>query len=250
LAISSSRFAVTVVNSVQCSQNAVIARADSGINKMEDLLNFQQRTGRKPKLGIFGRDSSNFNELSVLLGIKFGINRPRLEQIFDLAETSPPGLIPLLQRGDIDAATLFDPLVLRAELDANAKIIFGPYSQEFEKIWGTPKILAGIAVTVDYLKKNMDVVRRFRDAWVETAEWVSGNQYEFFRENSFKQLTGIKEDKAIDRLIERSSKLPLFTARWDQAMKETQIRYLQAAAQQGILPPAKGPVIASLEDFA
>ncbi len=250
LAISSSRFAVTVLSSVLCSTNVVIARTDSGIDSMEDLLNFEQRRGRKPKLGIFGRDSSNFNELSVLLAVKFGMDRPRLEQIFDLAEASPPGLIPLLQRGDIDAATLFDPLALRAELVAGAKVIFGPYSQEFEKIWGTPKILAGITVTVDYVRNNLDIMKRFRDAWIDTVEWASRNGYEFFRENRFQELTGIRENAAITRLIERTIQLPLFISRWDQAMKETQLKYLRAAAQQGILPSAPDTVVADLEDFA
>ena len=250
LAISSPRFAVTMLNSVLCSPNVVITRTDSGIDSMDDLLNYQQRRGRKPKLGIFGRDSSNFNELSVLLAVKFGVDRPRLEQIFDLAEASPPGLIPLLQRGDVDAATLFDPLALRAEIAADAKIIFGPYSQEFEKMWGTPKILSGIAVTVDYVRNNLDIMRRFQDAWIDTVEWASRNGYEFFRENQFQELTGIREDAAITRLIERTIQLPLLVARWDQAMKETQRKYLRTAAQQGILPSAPDTVLADIEDFA
>ena len=249
VALAWSRFPTAVINSVQCSQNAVIARTDSGIEKMEDLLNFEQRHGRKPRLGIFGRDSSNFNELTVLLAVKFGVNRPRMEQTFDLVEASPPGLIPLLSRGDIDAATLFDPLVLRAELDANARIVFGPYAQEFEAIWGAPKILAGITVQVDFLRKNLDLMKHFREAWIETVEWASSNGYEFFREDRFKQLTGIRENSAINRLIERNIKLPLFTARWDQAMKQTQLNYLKVAAQQGILPSIPDTPMTDLENF-
>ena len=220
------------------------------MTRWRDLLNFQQREGRKPKLGIYGRDSSGFNELAVLLTVKFGVNRPRLEQIFDLIEAAPPGLIPLLRRGDIDAATLYDPLALRAESDANAKTIYGPYSHEFEKIWGAPKILAGIAVRVDFLRKNLDLVTRVRDAWIDTVEWAFRNGYEFFRENRFQDLTGIREDEAVTRLIERSIQLPLFTARWDRAMKETQRQFLSVAAQQGILPPVSDTAIAGLEDFA
>ena len=250
IAIASSRFATTIIHSVQNTQNVVMARVDSGVDTMEDLLNFQQREGRKPKLGIYGRDSSGFNELAVLLTVKFGVNRPRLEQIFDLVEAAPPGLIPLLRRGDIDAATLYDPLALRAESDANAKTIYGPYSHEFEKIWGAPKILAGIAVRVDFLRKNLDLVTRVRDAWIDTVEWAFRNGYEFFREDRFQDLTGIREEEAVTRLIERSIQLPLFTARWDRAMKETQHQFLRVAAQQGILPSVPDTAIAGLEDFA
>ncbi len=250
VAIASSRIATTIVNSVLNSQNVVLTRADSGIDSMEDLLNFKQRRGRKLKLGIFGRASSNFNELAVLLAVKFGVNRPQLEQIFDLIETSPPGLIPLLRRGDVDAVTLYDPLALRAEVDADAKIIFGPYAQEFEKIWGAPKILTGIAVRVDFLRKNLDLVTRVRDAWIDTVEWAFRNGHEFFREDRFKDLTGIREDGVVTRLIERSIQMPLFTVRWDQAMKETQLKYLKVAAQQGILPSVSDTTIADLEDFA
>ena len=250
VAIAFSRFPTAIVNSVQATQDMVIVRADSGMDRIEDLLNFQQREGRKPKFGIYGRDSSGFNEFAVLLAVKFGVNRPRLEQIFDLVEASPPGLIPLLRHGNVDAANLFDPLALRAELDANARSIFGPFAREFEKIWGTPKVLSGITVRVDYLRKNLDILRRLRDAWIDTVEWVSRNGYEFFREDRFKQLTGIRENRAIDRLIERNISLPLFIARWDTAMKETQLQFLKVAAQQGILPSVPATAIADLEDFA
>lgn len=250
VAIAFSRFPTAIVNSVQATQDVVIVRADSGMDRIEDLLNFQRREGRKPKFGIYGRDSSGFNEFAVLLAVKFGVNRPRLEQIFDLVEASPPGLIPLLRHGNVDAANLFDPLALRAELDANARSIFGPFAREFEKIWGTPKVLSGITVQVDYLRKNRDILRRLRDAWIDTVEWVSRNGYEFFREDRFKQLTGIRENRAIDRLIERNISLPLFIARWDTAMKETQLQFLKVAAQQGILPSVPATAIADLEDFA
>ena len=83
----------------------------------------------------------------------------------------PASAIPAaLKRGSIDAAVLPEPILGRAVADGDAKICANAYAAIAPTF-----MLNGWITTEDWLKKNPDGARRFREAMLEAAKWANHN---------------------------------------------------------------------------
>jgi NitT/TauT family transport system substrate-binding protein len=80
---------------------------------------------------------------------------------------------PTLEAGDVDAAFSIEPFVTQGVRDG-AKIV------NYSYVATEPNMQVGAyAVTRQYAEESPDVVRRFRAAVAQTAQYVTANQDEF-----------------------------------------------------------------------
>ncbi len=76
-----------------------------------------------------------------------------------------------LERGTVDAALLAEPALQVALASGNARVCAKPFDTIAPQL-----MLNGWITTTDWLKKNPDAVRRFREAMLEAAKWGNKNR--------------------------------------------------------------------------
>jgi NitT/TauT family transport system substrate-binding protein len=83
----------------------------------------------------------------------------------------PAASIPTaIQRGSVDAGILPEPILGRAVADGSAKVCANAYIAIAPTF-----MLNGWITTSDWLKKNPDAARRFREAMLAAAKWANHN---------------------------------------------------------------------------
>ena len=175
----------TILIAAQIGQaEALVVRNGSGITKVQDLV------GKKIAVPFVST-----GHYSLLAALKhWGIDASKV-QILNLR---PPEITAAWQRGDIDAAYVWDPVL--GKIKESGKIFTN--SNEVAK-WGAPTFDAWI-VRKDFAQKNPDFVTAFvkvtgkayADYRAHPAEWKTGSS----KAVKIARLTGAKESEIAELL--------------------------------------------------
>jgi len=138
---------------------AIIAKKDSGINKIEDLVGKSVAVNRSG-LGEF---------LLVAALEKHGVDRSKVNFVY----LNPPDAAPAFGQGKVDAWSMWSPGVdiARAQYDAH-DIFFEGKELEFAIDFGS------LLTTRTFATENSELVRAVIDGYREEAKWVSNNPTE------------------------------------------------------------------------
>lgn len=146
---------------------AIIARQDRGIRRLEDL--------RGKKLATKKFTSSHVMLMLVLRAV--GIDPNKDVQIVDVGE--PAGFNVMIERGDADAGQLWEPMVsiaaakpgiVKLELDRFFKLTWPTHSGTFvtqKLINEQPEMIQAI---VDASLKATDAIKKDRDRWMKISQ--------------------------------------------------------------------------------
>jgi NitT/TauT family transport system substrate-binding protein len=99
---------------------------------------------------------------------------------FDPAKTSDlqfagPGLLPtLLDKGEIDAAVMFDPLAAKLESSGKYRSI-GNLADAYKAGTGDDFLWIGYATNDDFMRKEPEALTNFTRAWLETIDYVKSH---------------------------------------------------------------------------
>ena len=202
-----------------CTNNhcTILVKKDAPYRSLPDL--------RGKRLGHYGIDSGGFSSFALVARIKHGMDAMK---DFQLREAAPPALLPLLGKGDLDAIISFEPLMSRAAVTIGSRVLFGPFAHVWREVSGQPLLLTAMAAFEDYIRDRLDVCRRVRDAWIDTARWITANP-DIVERDSFKKLTGVSEPEAIALLKRAIVDVPMYNDSWDGVREATEKAIQQAA---------------------
>lgn len=168
-----------VVGGAQMGFHSIIARNDSGINKVEDL--------KGKKLASQKQGSTADIVLTGVTLQQAKLTKADLTMIY----AEPAQAIQSLAGGAVDAAFVFEPYARMALLTSPVKEVY-----EIGKVWPFPCMV--VITTDDVLKKNREAINRMLDAQKEAIELMQKDPqkaaeyitYRFIQGDSFKTANG------------------------------------------------------------
>jgi NitT/TauT family transport system substrate-binding protein len=143
---------------------------------------------------------------------------------FDPGKTSDlqfagPGLLPaLLDKGEIDAAVMFDPLAAKLEGSGKYRSI-GNLADAYKAGTGDDFLWIGYSTNDDFMKAEPEALTNFTRAWLEALEYVKAHPEVF---EAYGKKYGL-EPAAIKLLRERV--LADYTTTWNEATIESLRRF-------------------------
>ena len=155
---------------------AIIAKDDSGINKVEDLVGKSVAVNRSG-LGEF---------LLVAALEKHGIDRSKVKFVY----LNPPDAAPALASGKVDAWSMWSPGVDIARLEYKAHDIFlEERDLEFQIDYSS------YLTTQKFAADNPALVRAVNDAFRAEGKWISGNtsEAEYIAQKAGKYNDGVRD---------------------------------------------------------
>jgi NitT/TauT family transport system substrate-binding protein len=219
---------------------SVVVPEDSDAQSPEDLV------GRK--VGHFGVDSGTTSVIALMLQELYGID---VFKDYDLREAGPAALPELLKGGEVDAIFDYEPLALRAVIEAPGRYLFEPAKAWAEENEGWSPYLTNLAARVDWLEENPDLALAAKDAWVEAVEVIEESNYEIFAEEPYRSFLDLRSDEELEAFIDYCADLPCYVNEWSEQDIEQLNNWLELMAKNDVLidAPPKEPVAVILEDF-
>lgn len=122
-----------------------------------------------------------------------------------------PGLLAsLVEKGELDAALLFDPLAAKAVVSGKFRSIAN-LGDLYRQHVGEDFLWIVYGTNDDVIKRSPDVLTAFNRAWIESVQWVQAHP-EIFQD--FGKKLGFDSDEGIRLLRERV--LKDYILRWDE----------------------------------
>jgi len=206
-------FFPTLLNSV-----SLIVKKDSPYASLKDL--------KGKKIGWYGLPSGGGIAFYVLCR-KRGINALK---DFQIIQSKPPALIPLLEKGEVEAIVIYEPFVSRLLATGKYRILMGPFYKEWEKEIGIPMEMAGLAASEDWLQKHRELAMKVINIWKETSKYIKNNIEKVLKE--FPQYTGLKTQDELKLGI--SNIPPIYVDSWDNLDKSIQ-KVLKILAEDKVI---------------
>ncbi|MBI2371679.1 MAG: ABC transporter substrate-binding protein [Deltaproteobacteria bacterium] len=200
------------------SHYSLTAHKNVQARRLEDL--------KGKRIGTLDRVSGGYNALAVLCRM-LGLD---LEKDFRLTIGTPPGLMTFLQRGDVDAANLFDPLTTKLILDGHREVV--RLSDLWMQLTGKPMVLTYLAAHQEWLDANRDVARRFVKTMLD-ATAVMRSDPNVFEEKLVRDQIKPRTAQELDMVKERMPKI--YPTTWDQSLVDNGKLLLQKTVEVGLL---------------
>jgi NitT/TauT family transport system substrate-binding protein len=218
----------------------MVVRDDSPYQHPEDLIG--------KKVGHFGVDSGTTSVISLMLKELYGID---FFNDYDLREAGPAALPELLASGEVDAIIDYEPLGLRAVLDAPGRYIFEPAKAWAEEHEGWSPYLTNLAASQKWLKDNPDVAKGVLAAWQEAVEEIKSSDYKLLAEEPYRTWIAPGSDEELDAFIEYCADLPCYQEGFTSSDIEHLNDWLELMAENDVLieETAEDPIAVVLEDF-
>ncbi|HEY9454547.1 MAG TPA: ABC transporter substrate-binding protein [Bradyrhizobium sp.] len=130
-----------------------------------------------------------------------------------------PGLLPaLLDKGEIEAAVMFDPLAAKLEGSGKYRSI-GNLADAYKAGTGDDFLWIGYSTNDDFMKAEPEALKNFTKAWLETLEYIKAHPEVF---EAYGKKYGL-EPAAVALLRERV--LADYTTTWNEATIESLRRF-------------------------
>lgn len=176
----------------------IIVPQDSAIQSIADL--------KGKKVGSFAGAAGTATVLFRVITTKFyGFDPGKTNDL----QYAGPGLLPsLIDKEEIVAAVMFDPLAAKLEASGKYRSI-GNLADLYKQHTGNEFLWIGVATNDEFAQKNPDALRRFTSAWIEAVEYVKKTPQVF---EDYGRRHGLDE-KAVALLRDRVSRD--YITRWD-----------------------------------
>lgn len=219
---------------------SMVVREDSPYQSPKDLIG--------KKVGHFGVDSGTTSVIAVMLKELYDID---VFKDYDLREAGPAALPELLKKGEVEAIFDYEPLGLRAVLNAPGRYLFEPAKAWSEKTGGWSPYLTNLAARTEWLNDNPDLAVAVRDAWLEAVEYIESTDYELFAEEPYKEFLSPSSDEELEGFIEYCAELPCFLTDWTEEEINHLNEWLQLMVDNDVLleKTAGEPIAVRVEDL-
>lgn len=150
-----------------------------------------------------------------------------LEKDFQLVTAPPPAIITFLERKQVDAIVIHEPLVSKLLTSGDFRIVLemnDEWKQRTKKDW----LFLSLAAHDAWLKGNSDTARRLLDAVLEATHQIRSNPDLIAAEAKF---LGLQTKAQIDLAVQRMPKI--FPTEWNAATVEDAMEAVKHAVEMG-----------------
>jgi len=191
-------FYPTLLNSV-----SLLVKTDSPYKLLEDL--------KGKKIGWYGLASGGGTAFYVLSNI-MGVN---ILKDFEMVQSSPPALWPMLDRGDVEAIIIYEPFVSRMLATKEYRVVLGPFWKEWEKRTGYKMEMTGIAAKSEWLSENPEITKKIINMWQETVDSIKSHPRKILQK--YPTFTNIQSIEELDLGVKN---IPIiYVDNWDNLDK-------------------------------
>ena len=205
-------FAPALVN-----HNSIVLQKGSTATRLADL--------KGKRLGTLDRVSMTYTSLAVIAKME-GLD---LDQDFKLTLSPPPVLMALFSRGELDALTIFEPLVTRLVTEGY------PEMMRLDRFWrertGDFMLAIAIGAHQDWIESHRSAARKVFKTVIDAMAAVQANPKTIVKEH--RQALGIENDQQLERLTQRIPRL--YPARWDRSVIDNMTSLLKKNVELGLL---------------
>ncbi len=205
------------------NHNFLLVRAESPYRRLEDL--------RGKPVGSLSKISGTYNTLAAILYAK-GLGDP--ERYFQLRFGEAVPLITLMERGDLEAVALFEAHVSRLLATGRYRVLL-EFNEEFRRMTAADNLFIALAAKPAWLEANGTTARQIRAALAEAVGAFRQNPVGFL-ERYGREIFGLETAAEIQLAARRLR--GIYTARWDRAFLDRQIRQLQLVQARGDFLPS------------
>ncbi|MBI2954303.1 MAG: ABC transporter substrate-binding protein [Chloroflexi bacterium] len=154
------------------------------------------------------------------------------EKDHQLIEGPLPALGAFMEKGDVDAITINDPIATNLILTGKFRQLMS-YNDEWKKLTGQPMFMIGLAAHRPWIDQNKDVAALLNKMVLEGTNYIIKNPG-VFDEN--KDFLGVKDAAAIKMIQERMPSI--YPDRWDASFVKNAQHIIDRAVELKILPSA------------
>jgi NitT/TauT family transport system substrate-binding protein len=206
---------VTNAYSMYGYTNDVLVKADSPIKSFADL--------KGKTIGLFGDPGSGTT-------LMFRMECMRYFGFDPLKDAKPrfgaPGLlIGQLERGDIDAALLLDPLIEKLVTTGKYRSV-GNLGEIWKEKTGRDPMLVSVDLNTKWAAENPETARNFVAGFSEAMKYIKSHPDVW---PALAKSVGITDQKGIDLLRKRVA--PAFLTTWDDAYIKEQLKFHDALVE-------------------
>jgi len=213
-----------LIQPYQTSHMFVLVRKDATYKTIEDLK---------------GKPIALTPEVTTLYNLFDFIMRKRgyaIEKAFQLKKLSGPGIIAVLEKGEVEAAILWEAHVSRLLTSGRYRALMG-LREEMAKILDTPVLpVVWLGALEPWVKGNPDGVRQLRAAWTEAYRGVQQDEAHFRKYG--KQFFGLEKPEELTLAWQRT-KVFLLPAdfKWPEpAALKAERKWLNEGVELGMFP--------------
>jgi ABC-type nitrate/sulfonate/bicarbonate transport system substrate-binding protein len=216
---------IRLVQPYQVSHNFVLVAKDS---PYQDIMELKGKA-----VAITSETTALYNLFDFLMR-KRGVN---IESDFKLKKLAAAAMIAVLEKGDVQAAVLWEAHVSRMLATGRYRSIMGLREETTKLFDGKIVFLSYLGVLEPWVKQNSQLVPKLRAAWSEASKAVQDDEAHF-RKHA-KRLFGLETPAEIDLGWKRTRTiLAPKDLKWpDPTLIAVQKRYLNEATDLGIFPP-------------
>lgn len=156
---------------------------------------------------------------------------------FRIHTGSPPAILALFERGDVEAVSITEPIATRLVARGYRELArIGDLWQQYTKS-PVPMLLVGVAAKQDWVDKNPDLYRRYYQSNLEVREQIRRNP-DILKDFATEFGIPPSEQKAIDLLPARLG--PAFVSDWGRQEFASIDHQVDIALELGILQKRAG----------
>jgi NitT/TauT family transport system substrate-binding protein len=200
---------------------ALVTRGDAPYESPQDLIG--------EKVGHDGLESGTMTAAAVMLQQFEDID---IEEDFDLQLTPEAALIRLVERGELEATFVSEPVTLQSQIDHGFKVVWGPAWEQWERERGGRAWNISMMARQSWIDENPELARAVTRAWDDVYRWITEEPTRLTG-GDFPELLGLETPEvgeAFARLIEESE---YFTNRWTDADVKAARDFNRFAAEVG-----------------
>ncbi len=183
-------------------------------------------------MALTGETTSLYNMFDYIMK-KRGIN---IESDYKLKKLGAPGIIAVLEKGEVDGAVLWEAHVSRLLVSGKYRTILG-FREEMEKLLkGEVVFLNYVGAVESWIKQNPEMISKIRATWAAASRGVQEDEAHF--QKYAKRFFGLENPDEISLAWKRTRPtLAPADLKWpNPSGLEAQRKYLREATDLGIFP--------------
>lgn len=200
----------------------LVVRGDSDYETPQDLIG--------QPVGHDGLESGSMTAAQIMLPEFEDIN---IEDDYDLQLVPEAALPRLLERGELEASFLAEPLALQGRLEEGFRTVWGPGAEEWEEARGGGTWNISLMARDAWIEENPELAEGVTAAWDDAYEWIKEDP-DRLTEEPFPELFGIQDDEVIQAFADLVRDTEYFTNRWTEEDAQAAEDFIEFAAERNL----------------
>jgi ABC-type nitrate/sulfonate/bicarbonate transport system substrate-binding protein len=196
----------------------VLVRSDSDIESPADLAG--------KRISWASESADAWLKFVTVLNMDHGVDPDDLEFV----QTAPPASTELLANGELDAILQYEPLVTKALIDHDLRVLYSPRSA-WERLNGLPLTTVDLAWTRSWYEENTALAQRLATSFEQGQQYITENLGTVLEENA--DLFGLETDQQIARANERLD--GIYPTEWSSDLFDSEYQIVERANELGLV---------------